>query len=91
MTDTSVTGEPQNQLCHDLRAPIINILGFSSELKAAVAKLGAIVATHRSDLPESIGKPISDLIQQDIVLCVNCLASAAQQLDHRIDEFGKGQ
>lgn len=70
---------------HDLRAPLVNIQGFSSELKEALDCFAALMSQHRESLPSNFYDRVEKMLKEDVNPCLGYLESAVAQLDQRLD------
>ncbi len=67
---------------HDLRSPLVNLKGFSAELRAAVDIIGAGVEGVLPRLPEDQVSTVHDAIQKDIPEALGYIDSAVSRMDH---------
>ena len=74
---------------HDLRGPMVNIQGFSSELKYAFECFAALLSHHQDDLPLDFCDRATKLLHDDVIPCLGFLDSAVVQLDERINTVGR--
>jgi signal transduction histidine kinase len=66
---------------HDLRAPLVNIMGFTSELEAAAAALAAFVADpKRGDVPAEVAGAAND----DIPEAIRFIKASTAKMDRLI-------
>jgi signal transduction histidine kinase len=60
---------------HDLRAPLVNVMGFTTEIEAAVAPLGALVAAAEREAPALITPEARSAVLEDIPEAVGFIRS----------------
>jgi signal transduction histidine kinase len=64
---------------HDLRAPLVNIMGFTSELDTAANSLQAFFAENPSEAAQRTG--VSEIAANDIPECVRFIRSSSTKMD----------
>jgi signal transduction histidine kinase len=74
---------------HDLRAPLINIRGFASELKMAVGMIARSLEKNPHLLDEEEGKEIAGLIKEDVQEALKFIDSSAVTMDALINSILK--
>lgn len=72
-----------HSVSHDLRAPLVNLQGFSRELTHACDELRDLVA--RSSLPQEAREHVERLINEDIAEALRYLQTAVLRASHIID------
>lgn len=78
---------------HDLRAPLVNIQGYSRELQSDLKMLEKIIETE--DEPDIIKKKLLALIQEDIPDSLRYIIISTEKMDHllkgllRISRIGR--
>ncbi len=70
---------------HDLRAPLVNVMGFTTELEAAVAPLGALIAAVEREAPALITPEARAAVLEDIPEAVGFIRSSTQRMDRLIN------
>ena len=68
---------------HDLRAPLVNIMGFTSELEQSAAVLGPVAASP--DAPQAL----REAVQQDIPEALRFIKSSTSKMDRLINAILK--
>ena len=71
-------------ISHDLRAPLVNIMGFTAELEGATRMLGNYVETahaRSADVPE----PVLLAAREDLPEATSFIRSSAQKMDRLIN------
>lgn len=75
------------RLRHDLRAPLVNIAGFSSELLEASRQLVSLTESYAEQLPSEFRQQATAILNQDVVACAGFIETAVSLLDSRIDDI----
>ncbi|MDE2361710.1 MAG: CHASE3 domain-containing protein [Hyphomicrobiales bacterium] len=70
---------------HDLRAPLVNIMGFTSELEQSMASVGAAVAQGDVDRTSSLWAPAVEAIEGDIPEALKFIKSSINRMDGLIN------
>ena len=68
---------------HDLRAPLVNLQGFSQELRAARTELQRIIDT--ADVPADVKARVHALLQEDMAEALHYISTAVSRLGTNID------
>ncbi|MCA1960771.1 MAG: histidine kinase, partial [Desulfomonile sp.] len=69
---------------HDLRAPLVNLTGFSAELKTAVEELRPAVEVGLPLLPDDRKAAVAAALKSDIPESLDFIANAVERMDHLI-------
>lgn len=69
---------------HDLRAPLVNIVGFTGELAQALERLEAYVGQRRAADPDSVPADIAKAIAEDIPEAVEFIRGSTARMDRLI-------
>lgn len=77
--------EASRKRLHDLRAPLITMQGFGTELAEAVGRLVRLVDTHRSALPDEYSAQAREVLEKDIAPCLGFLQSSMDKLQAVLD------
>jgi PAS domain S-box-containing protein len=67
---------------HDLRAPLVNIQGFTDELKSAYKNLQSIIQTEKD--PHELNRKVSQLINEEIAESLGFIISSSSKMDSLI-------
>jgi PAS domain S-box-containing protein len=67
---------------HDLRSPLVNLKGFSAELRSAVGVISEAIDGASPYLPESQAEAVNTAIQKDIPEALEYIDSAVNRMDH---------
>ena len=74
---------------HDLRAPLVNVMGYTSEL----AQVGTLVEAHISKLeqdhPELVGAEVALAVREDIPEAVGFIRASTSKMDRLINAILK--
>ncbi len=69
---------------HDLRAPLVNLKGFASELRNALELCQRCFEAHKEDLPAATRVQASHLLQDDLIEGLDFIDTSATQLEQLI-------
>ena len=69
---------------HDLRSPLVNILGFTAELEAANKSLGKLIAKAQKDAPELLTDDIRNA-QTDLPEAIGFIRASTHKMDRLIN------
>jgi len=70
---------------HDLRSPLVNIMGFTSELDAAAKVLTRLIDTVEADAPQLIDEPARLAAREDLPEAVGFIRASTQKMDRLIN------
>jgi signal transduction histidine kinase len=70
---------------HDLRAPLVNVMGFTTELETAVASLKEMLATIEATAPELLTAAAKEAAEADIPEAIGFIRSSTQRMDRLIN------
>jgi len=65
---------------HDLRSPLVNIQGFTKELKAGLKDLKSIVKNH--EIPEPVKEKCEFIFKRDIAESFHYISSSSTKMDN---------
>ncbi|MGO9339115.1 MAG: PAS domain S-box protein [Terracidiphilus sp.] len=68
---------------HDLRAPLVNLMGFARELDTSCARLKKLL--ERCALPESCSREIGEILNADLPSAVHFIAQSSSKFERLID------
>ncbi len=80
---------------HDLRAPLINVKGFSGELRSSVRQLWTTMEPYLGQIPASDRKILVQALEADLPEAVDFIDSAINRINHfmntllRLSQEGK--
>jgi PAS domain S-box-containing protein len=69
---------------HDLKAPLINLKGFSRELEAAIVKINSNLGSVLSHLPPRNRDDVEAALTGDIPQCLEFISSSVARIDNLI-------
>ena len=69
---------------HDLRAPLVNIMGFTSELETVGQAFGRFVETATPHLPPPVVADIRPTIEEDLPEAIGFIKTSAAKMDRLI-------
>lgn len=68
---------------HDLRAPLVNVLGFVNELKMSCAHLKKLMGSAL--VPEEFGELVREVVDEEIAGALNFISSSSSKFERLID------
>lgn len=73
-----------NIISHDLRAPLVNIKGFSDELHYSVSELGGLLAGQREAFPAAARQRLTEVLEKEIPEAIAFIGSSVSRMDSLI-------
>ncbi|MFC7543409.1 ATP-binding protein [Siccirubricoccus deserti] len=70
---------------HDLRAPLVNVMGFTAELEAAVAPLSALLAAAEAEAPGLVTAEARAAVAEDLPEAIGFIRSSTERMDRLIN------
>jgi signal transduction histidine kinase len=70
---------------HDLRSPLVNIMGFTSELEAAVPPLAALVDRAEAEAPTILTREARLAVSEDIPESLGFIRTSTKKMDRLIN------
>lgn len=70
---------------HDLRSPLVNVMGFTSELDAATGSLRAMVERARESAPDIVSDEARLAVEEDLPEAIGFIRSSTQKMDRLIN------
>ena len=74
---------------HDLRSPLVNVMGFTAELEGAVAPLGDLVTRAEEQAPEIVTEEARIAAREDLPEAIGFIRSSTQKMDRLINAILK--
>ncbi len=69
---------------HDLRAPLVNIMGFTGELEAALVRLGGFVGEIAARYPEVVPDEVAEAANDDLPEAIRFIKASTAKMDRLI-------
>lgn len=70
---------------HDLRSPLVNVMGFTAELEAAIGPLKAFVDDVAGHDPDRVSDEVRLAVQEDLPEAVGFIRTSTQKMDRLIN------
>ena len=70
---------------HDLRSPLVNVMGFTSELEAAAKPLAAMVEKVEAEAPELVSAEAKSAVTSDVPESLRFIRASTQKMDRLIN------
>jgi signal transduction histidine kinase len=70
---------------HDLRSPLVNVMGFTAELDAARKTVGGFVDKLAETQPELVETPVRQAIDEDLPEAIGFIRTSTQKMDRLIN------
>jgi signal transduction histidine kinase len=74
---------------HDLRAPLVNVMGFTSELEVGLAALGTLLGTLEERAPELATQEVRIAVREDMPEAIGFIRSSTTRMDRLINAILK--
>jgi PAS domain S-box-containing protein len=74
---------------HDLRAPLVNVMGFTSELESAQAEIEQFYRTVLQKAPELVSSDTRSAVESDLVEAIGFIRSSTVKMDKLINAILK--
>ncbi len=74
---------------HDLRAPLVNIKGFSKELIHGIREIGPILEKYLDGFPPAEREKLSGVLKKDIPEALSFIGSSVKRMDNLISAILK--
>ncbi len=72
-------------ISHDLRSPLVNVMGFTAELEASTKPLEAMLLRVEGHAPELVDKAAAEAVRMDLPEAVAFIRSSTQKMDRLIN------
>ncbi|MEX6507014.1 CHASE3 domain-containing protein [Jiella sp. M17.18] len=70
---------------HDLRSPLVNVMGFTSELEAATRPLSELIDRAEAEAPELVTEEARLAAKEDLPESIGFIRSSTQKMDRLIN------
>ncbi len=70
---------------HDLRSPLVNVMGFTSELESAAKPLRELVARLKAEAPNLLTRQATEAVELDLPESITFIRSSTQKMDRLIN------
>ncbi|TZG27511.1 sensor histidine kinase [Sphingomonas montanisoli] len=70
---------------HDLRSPLVNVMGFTAELDAARKTVGAFVDKLAEEQPDLVDKDVKLAVDEDLPEAIGFIRTSTQKMDRLIN------
>ncbi len=70
---------------HDLRSPLVNVMGFTSELELALKPLKRVVDWMTANAPDRLPKDVKDSVEVEMPEAIGFIRSSTQKMDRLIN------
>jgi signal transduction histidine kinase len=74
---------------HDLRSPLVNVMGFTAELAAATAPLGELLDHAEAECPHIVSEDARLAVREDLPEAVGFIRTSTQKMDRLINAILK--
>nr|WP_277998604.1 sensor histidine kinase [Sphingomonas liriopis] len=74
---------------HDLRSPLVNVMGFTAELAAATAPLGELLDRAEAQCPQIVGEEARLAVREDLPEAIGFIRTSTQKMDRLINAILK--
>ncbi|NIJ07075.1 signal transduction histidine kinase [Sphingomonas vulcanisoli] len=70
---------------HDLRSPLVNVLGFTSELSSALKPLDALIERAEAEAPQIVEESARLAVREDLPEAIGFIRTSTQKMDRLIN------
>lgn len=70
---------------HDLRSPLVNVMGFTAELDAAIAPLDAMIGRVEAEAPALVDEDARRAVREDLPEAIGFIRGSTQKMDRLIN------
>lgn len=74
---------------HDLRSPLVNVMGFTAELAAATAPLSELVDRAEAEAPHIVSEEARLAVREDLPESIGFIRTSTQKMDRLINAILK--
>lgn len=70
---------------HDLRSPLVNVLGFTAELTSALKPLDELIGRAEQSAPEIVSEEVRIAVREDLPEAIGFIRTSTQKMDRLIN------
>ena len=70
---------------HDLRSPLVNVMGFTSELETAAKPLRELIARLKTEAPQMLTPAATEAVELDLPESISFIRTSTQKMDRLIN------
>ncbi len=70
---------------HDLRSPLVNVMGFTSELETAAKFLSELITRLKKEAPQLLSRGATEAVEVDLPESIGFIRSSTQKMDRLIN------
>jgi signal transduction histidine kinase len=70
---------------HDLRSPLVNVMGFTAELDSAAKALGAMMDKVEQQAPQLVDRAAREALREDIPEALSFIRTSTEKMDRLIN------
>ncbi|WP_019516685.1 sensor histidine kinase [Sphingomonas sp. Mn802worker] len=70
---------------HDLRSPLVNVMGFTAELEASTQQLGQLLDQAEQDAPHLVSEEARLAVREDLPEAIGFIRTSTQKMDRLIN------
>ena len=74
---------------HDLRSPLVNVMGFTAELESATTEIGALIDRAEATAPEIVTEDARLAAREDLPEAIRFIRTSTQKMDRLINAILK--
>ncbi|MEN2786303.1 CHASE3 domain-containing protein [Sphingomonas qilianensis] len=74
---------------HDLRSPLVNVMGFTAELDGAAAAISALIDRAEQDAPQIVSEEARLAAREDLPEAIGFIRTSTQKMDRLINAILK--
>ncbi|MGY2734186.1 sensor histidine kinase [Sphingomonas sp. UYP23] len=74
---------------HDLRSPLVNVMGFTAELESATTEIGALIDRAEAHAPEIVTEDARLAAREDLPEAIRFIRTSTQKMDRLINAILK--
>ena len=74
---------------HDLRSPLVNVMGFTAELATAIGPLAALIDRAEAEAPDIVTEEARLAVREDLPEAIGFIRTSTQKMDRLINAILK--